>query len=139
MANKRHKPEEIVQKFRQVEVLVGQGVARVDAIREVRITEQTYYRWRKKYGVPLTHPAGHAQADFGEAVVVIGGVEQKAVRRAFAAALRPRSHLTLCPGSAAQRCPALFMAMLKRVGAYEGNPRELAINLSAISRPGRPA
>ncbi|MEX4010765.1 IS21 family transposase, partial [Neoaquamicrobium sediminum] len=28
--------------------------------------------------VPLAHPAGHAQADFGEAVVVIGGVEQKA-------------------------------------------------------------
>ena len=50
MANKRHKPEEIVQKLRQVDVLVGQGVQRVDAIREVRITEQTYYRWRKQYG-----------------------------------------------------------------------------------------
>ena len=42
MANKRHKPEEIVQKLRQVDVLVGQGMQRVDAIREVRITEQTY-------------------------------------------------------------------------------------------------
>ncbi|WP_192963700.1 IS3 family transposase [Phycobacter azelaicus] len=50
MATKRHKPEEIVTKLRQVEVLVGQGMARADAIREVRITEQTYYRWRKKYG-----------------------------------------------------------------------------------------
>ena len=50
MATKRHKPEEIVMKLRQVEVLVGQGTARVDAIREVRITEQTYYRWRKQYG-----------------------------------------------------------------------------------------
>ena len=47
MANKRHKPEEIVQKLRQVDVLVGQGVQRVDAIREVRITEQTYCRWRQ--------------------------------------------------------------------------------------------
>ena len=37
MATKRHKPEEIVTKLRQVEVLVGQGMARVDAIREVRI------------------------------------------------------------------------------------------------------
>ena len=45
MANKRHKPEEIVQKLRQVDVLVDQGMQRVDAIREVRITEQTYYRW----------------------------------------------------------------------------------------------
>ena len=50
MANKRHKPEEIVTKLRQVEVLVGQGKARIDAIREVRITEQTLYRWRKQYG-----------------------------------------------------------------------------------------
>ena len=50
MANKRHKPEEIVTKLRQVEVLVGQGTARIDAIRQVRIVEQTYYRWRKQYG-----------------------------------------------------------------------------------------
>ncbi|KIC27106.1 transposase [Leisingera sp. ANG-M6] len=50
MGTKRHKPEEIVTKLRQVEVLVGQGMAWVDAIREVRITEQTYYRWRKQYG-----------------------------------------------------------------------------------------
>jgi transposase-like protein len=50
MANKHHKPEEIVGKLRQVEVLVGQGIARIDAIREISITEQTYYRWRKKYG-----------------------------------------------------------------------------------------
>ncbi len=50
MATKRHKPEEIVKKLRQVEVHVGQGMARVDAIREVRITEQTYYRRRKQYG-----------------------------------------------------------------------------------------
>ena len=50
MANKRHEPEEIVTKLRQVEVLVGQGMARIDAIREVRIVEQTYYRWRKQYG-----------------------------------------------------------------------------------------
>ena len=50
MGNKRYKPDEIVTKLRQVEVPVGQGMARVDAIREVRITEQTYYRWRKQYG-----------------------------------------------------------------------------------------
>ena len=50
MATKRHKPEEIVTKLRQVDVLVGQGMARIDAIRQVRIVEQTYYRWRKQYG-----------------------------------------------------------------------------------------
>ena len=50
MAIKRHKPEEIVAKLGQVEVLVGQGMARIDAIHRISITEQTYYRWRKHYG-----------------------------------------------------------------------------------------
>ena len=50
MGIKRYKPEEIVTKLRQVEVLAGQGMARIDAIRQISITEQTYYRWRKQYG-----------------------------------------------------------------------------------------
>jgi transposase-like protein len=50
MGIERHRPEEIVAKLRQVEVLVGQGLARIDAIRQVQITEQTFYRWRKQYG-----------------------------------------------------------------------------------------
>ena len=36
--------------LRQVEVLAGQGMARIDAIRQISITEQTYYRWCKRYG-----------------------------------------------------------------------------------------
>ena len=50
MGIKRHRPEGIVTKKRQVEVLVGHGQARIDAIRQVQITEQTFYRWRKQYG-----------------------------------------------------------------------------------------
>ena len=50
MAIKRNKPEEIVTMLRQVEVLVGQGRKRIDAIREIGVVEQTYYRWRKQYG-----------------------------------------------------------------------------------------
>ena len=50
MANRRPKPEEIVSKLRQVEVLMGQGMARLDAIRQIGVVEQTYYRWRKQYG-----------------------------------------------------------------------------------------
>ena len=50
MGIKRHKPEEIVTKLRQVEVLCGQGMPRIDAIKQVQITEQTFYRWRKQYG-----------------------------------------------------------------------------------------
>jgi putative transposase len=41
MANKRHKPEEIVTKLRQVEVLVVQGMARIDAIREIGVVDMT--------------------------------------------------------------------------------------------------
>ena len=44
MGIKRHTPEEIVTKLRQVEVLTGQGMAKIDAIRQISITEQTYYR-----------------------------------------------------------------------------------------------
>lgn len=44
MANKRPKPEEIVTKLRLVEVLTGQGMPRLDAIRQIGVTEQTYYR-----------------------------------------------------------------------------------------------
>lgn len=44
MANKRHKPEDIVQKLRQVDVFVDPGMTHVDAVREVCITEHTYYR-----------------------------------------------------------------------------------------------
>ena len=50
MANKRPKPEEIVTRLRQVEVLTGQGMPRLDAIRQIGVTEQTFYRWKKKYG-----------------------------------------------------------------------------------------
>ena len=50
MGIKRHKPEEFVSELHQVEVLAGQGMKQIDAIREIQITEQTYYRWRKQYG-----------------------------------------------------------------------------------------
>ena len=50
MSRKHPKPEEIVRKLRQVEVLVGQGMKQIDAIREIGIVEQTFYRWRKQYG-----------------------------------------------------------------------------------------
>ena len=50
MAGKRDKPEEIVSKLRQVEVLQGQGMKIADAVRQIGITQQTYYRWRMEYG-----------------------------------------------------------------------------------------
>ena len=50
MGSKRPKPEEIVSKLRQVEVLQGQGMSIADAVRQIGVTQQTYYRWRKLYG-----------------------------------------------------------------------------------------
>jgi transposase-like protein len=50
MSRKRHKPEEIVSKLRQVDVLVSQGQTVADAIRAIGVTEVTYYRWRQEYG-----------------------------------------------------------------------------------------
>lgn len=50
MSRKRHKPEEIVVKLRQVDVLVAQGKPVADAIRSIGVTEVTYYRWKQEYG-----------------------------------------------------------------------------------------
>jgi putative transposase len=50
MPKKRYKPEEIVAKLRQVDVLASQGVPIGDAIRQIGVSEVTYYRWRQEYG-----------------------------------------------------------------------------------------
>jgi transposase-like protein len=50
MPNKRHKPEEVVAKLRQVDVLTSQGQTVADAVRAIGVTEVTYYRWRQEYG-----------------------------------------------------------------------------------------
>ena len=50
MGQKHHKPEEIVAKLRQVEVLTGQGRSISEAVRVIAVSEQTYFRWRSEYG-----------------------------------------------------------------------------------------
>jgi transposase-like protein len=50
MARKHYRPEEIVAKLRQVEVLQSQGSSVADAVRQIGVTEMTYYRWRREYG-----------------------------------------------------------------------------------------
>ena len=50
MASKHHKPEEIVGKLRQVEVLVGQGKPVAEAVRAIGVTEPTYHCWRAEHG-----------------------------------------------------------------------------------------
>jgi len=50
MARKHHKPEEIVAKLRQVDVLTGQGRSIAEAVKTIAVTETTYFRWRAEYG-----------------------------------------------------------------------------------------
>ena len=50
MARKRHKPEEIVAKLRQVDVLTAQGQSIAEAVRTIAVTETTYFRWCAEYG-----------------------------------------------------------------------------------------
>jgi putative transposase len=50
MPRKSYKPEEIVAKLRQVDVLSSQGQSAAEAIRSIGVSEVTYYRWRQEYG-----------------------------------------------------------------------------------------
>ncbi len=50
MPRKIYKPEEIVTKLRQVGVLTSQAQGVAEAIRQIEVTEVTYYRWRQEFG-----------------------------------------------------------------------------------------
>jgi transposase-like protein len=50
MARERYEAEEIVGKLRQAEGLHSQGMPMAEAIRQLGVSEITYYRWRKEYG-----------------------------------------------------------------------------------------
>ena len=50
MARRLFKPEQIINRLRQAEVLISQGATIGEASRKIGITEQTYYRWRREYG-----------------------------------------------------------------------------------------
>jgi transposase-like protein len=64
MPRKRHTPEEIVAKQRQVGALVSQGSSVIDAVRQIGVTEVTCYRWRQAVWRPEAGP--------GEAVDGVG-------------------------------------------------------------------
>ena len=50
MPQKRYRPEEIIAKLREAEVLLGQGERVPEVVKSLGISEVTYYRWRKEYG-----------------------------------------------------------------------------------------
>ena len=50
MVRKGFKPEQVIGKLREAEVLLSQGATVGEVSRKLGVTEQTYYRWRKEYG-----------------------------------------------------------------------------------------
>ena len=50
MARRHHRPEEIIAKLREAEVMLAQGARVQEVCKSLGVTEQTYYRWRKEYG-----------------------------------------------------------------------------------------
>jgi len=50
MVRKAYTPEQIINKLREAEVHISQGIPIAEASRKIGITQQTYYRWRKEYG-----------------------------------------------------------------------------------------
>ncbi|MFC1979192.1 transposase [Chloroflexota bacterium] len=50
MARRTYTPEQIINKLRKVEILLSRGSTVAEAVRQLGVTEQTYYRWRKEYG-----------------------------------------------------------------------------------------
>jgi putative transposase len=50
MKKARHSTEQIIEKLRQADVALGKGQKVPEVCRSLGITDQTYYRWRQKYG-----------------------------------------------------------------------------------------
>ena len=50
MARRKHTPEQVIKKLREAEVAMAEGSTVAQASRKIGVTEQTFYRWRAKYG-----------------------------------------------------------------------------------------
>ena len=92
MARKHHKPEEIVAKLPQVDVLTGQGKSIAEAVKTIAVTETTYFRWRAEYGgmkPPPAQPCWPAGQNFSVPRYRWRWQHQLASRRALGPANRP--------------------------------------------------
>ena len=62
MARRIHTSAQIIHKLREAEVLLAQGQSVQQAARQIEVTEQTYYRWRKEFGGLRVHQAKRFKA-----------------------------------------------------------------------------
>ena len=86
MPKKRYRPEEIVAKLRQVDVLFSQGQNVADAIRQIGVSEVTYYRWRQEYGGLKTEQVKRLKEDEQENTRLRQGDLRPDARQAHSAA-----------------------------------------------------
>lgn len=93
MPAKKHKPEVIIRKLREIEIMVGQGGSTADACRRIAVSEQTYYRWRKEYGGLKTDQAraqGHHKPLYKQAIQsVMRAIEARCLHFALTAGDTP--------------------------------------------------
>ena len=50
MARRRHTPEQVINKLREVDVAISEGSTVAEARRRIGMAQQTFYRWRTEYG-----------------------------------------------------------------------------------------
>ena len=50
MGKQNYTPEQVILKLRNIEILCNQGKIVAEAVRQAEVSEQTYYKWRSKYG-----------------------------------------------------------------------------------------
>ena len=62
MPRKQRSPETIIHKLREAEILISQGKTVKEAAKQIGVTEQTYYRWRKAYGGMVPNQARRLKA-----------------------------------------------------------------------------
>ena len=64
MSQKHYRPEEIIAKLREAEVLLGQGQKVPEVVKAIGVSEVSYYRWRKEYGgLQVDQPSARAASD----------------------------------------------------------------------------
>ena len=50
MSRRRHTPEQVVRKLREADRLLGEGMELPEVVKQLEVSEQTYYRWRNQFG-----------------------------------------------------------------------------------------
>jgi transposase len=114
-AKQRHTAQRIFERLRDEHCYAGGYTIVKDYVREQRCR-------RREMFIPLHHPPGHAQVDFGEALAIIGGVEQKI--HVFAMDL-PHSDAGFVKAYPAETTEAFLDGHVSAFAFFDGVPRSI--------------